>query len=127
MREFYFEKLDVWKDSRSFIKDIYILTNKFPSDEKFGIISQIRRASLSISANIAEGITRNSNKDKARFINLAFGSTIEVINFLIIANDLGIISDKEYVDLREKCEKITNALNSLHKRLNKQDNMSVKE
>lgn len=126
MKEFYFEKLDVWKDCRSFIKDIYILTNNFPSDEKFGIISQIRRASLSVSANIAEGITRSSNKDKARFINLAFGSAIEVINFLVIANDLHIISDKQYVDLREKCEKITNGLNSLHKRLINQDNGNVK-
>ena len=117
MREFYFERLDIWKDARSFIKDIYLLTDEFPSQEKYGIISQIRRASLSVSVNIAEGISRSTNKEKARFINLAYGSAIEVINFLIIAKDLSLIAEIQYLELREKCEKITNGLNSLYKKL----------
>jgi four helix bundle protein len=74
---------------------------------------------LSISANIAEGMTRKTEKDKARFISISFGSAIEVVNFLILANDLRIISDKDYNDLREKLEKITNQLNSLHNKFNK--------
>ncbi|MBU3659567.1 MAG: four helix bundle protein [Flavobacteriales bacterium] len=117
--QFYFEKLEVWQNSRSFVKDIYTITSSFPSEEKFGLISQIRRASLSISANIAEGMTRKTEKDKARFISISFGSAIEVVNFLILANDLSIISDKDYTDLREKLEKITNQLNSLHNKFNK--------
>ena len=115
--EFYFEKLKVWQNSRSFVKDIYIITAKFPDNEKFGLISQIRRASLSISANIAEGMSRKTDKDKARFISISFGSAIEVVNFLILANDLEIIDEKDYTKLRDKLEKITNHLHSLHNKL----------
>jgi four helix bundle protein len=64
-------------------------------------------------------MTRKTEKDKARFISISFGSAIEVVNFLILANDLRIISDKDYNDLREKLEKITNQLNSLHNKFNK--------
>ena len=116
--QFYFEKLEVWQNSRSFVMDIYTITTNFPDNEKFGLISQIRRASLSISANIAEGMSRKTDKDKARFISIAFGSAIEVVNFLILANDLNMINEKDYMQLREKLEKITNQLNSLHNKLN---------
>ncbi len=114
MKEFYFEKLDVWQTAREFVKDLYLVTHKFPTEEKYGIVSQIRRSALSISANIAEGMTRKSDKDKARFINIAFSSAIETINFLIISNDLGILTNDQYNTLRDKVEKITNQLNSLY-------------
>ena len=113
MHKFYFEKLDVWQNARVLSKEIYILTAKFPSDEKFGLTSQIRRATTSISANIAEGMSRNTNKDKIRFLNQSFSSAIEVINFLIIAKDLELISEEEYTNKRLKLEKITNQLNAL--------------
>jgi four helix bundle protein len=116
--QFYFEKLEVWQNSRSFVKDIYTITTNFPDNEKFGLISQIRRASLSIFANIAEGMSRKTDKDKARFISISFGSAIEVVNFHILANDLNMINEKDYTQLREKLEKITNQLNSLHNKLN---------
>ena len=114
MREFYFEKLEVWKESRSLVKDVYKCTESFPNEEKYGIISQIRRASLSVSANIAEGMSRKTEKDKSRFINQSFSSAIEVINFLVIANDLELLNDELYRNLREQTEKITNQLNSLY-------------
>lgn len=117
MHVFYFEKLDVWQNARILAKDIYVLTATFPSDEKFGLVSQIRRATISISANIAEGMSRNTNKDKSRFINQSFSSSIEVLNFLIITKDLELITDEEYIKLREKVEKITNQLNALSNRL----------
>ncbi len=117
MREFYFERLEVWQEARSFVKDIYEVTYGFPQDERYGMVMQIRRAALSIAANIAEGMSRNTEKDKARFINQAFGSAIEVINFIIIANDFTWIDDKKYAELREKNEKITNQLNSLYNKL----------
>lgn len=119
MREYYFERLEVWKESRSFIKDMYLITNSFPSEEKFGLISQIRRASLSIAANIAEGMSRKTEKDKARFINQAFSSAIEVMSFLILSNDLQLLKNEEYIQLREKLEKITNQLNSLYNKFEK--------
>ena len=114
MKTFYFEKLDVWQKARVFVKNIYELTAEFPTEEKYGVISQLRRASLSITANIAEGMSRNTEKDKARFINLAFSSAIEVINFLIFTLDLGFLSEEKYFKLRELIEEITNKLNSLY-------------
>lgn len=112
--QFYFEKLEVWQNSREFVKEIYSVTKSFPDVEKFGLTSQIRRASLSVSANIAEGMSRKTEKDKARFISISFGSAIEVVNFLILANDLSLINESEYNYLREKLERITNQLNSLY-------------
>lgn len=119
MYVFYFEKLDVWQNARELAKDMYLLTGKFPLEERYGLISQLRKATLSISANIAEGMSRNTNKDKSRFINQSFSSAIEVLSFLIIANDLDFLLKEEYVDMCLKIEKITNQLNALNKRLNR--------
>lgn len=119
MRQFYFEKLDVWQEARSFVKNIYEVSSTFPTEERYGMISQIRRASMSIAANIAEGMSRKTDKDKARFINLAFSSAIEVLNHLIISRDFEWLTEEEYMDSRTKLEKITNQLNSLHRTLNK--------
>ena len=77
---FSFEKLEVWIESKEFTKQIYAITSKFPDTEKFGLISQIRRASISIASNIAEGSARKSFKDKAHFSTIAFGSAVEVLN-----------------------------------------------
>lgn len=117
MYKFYFEKLEVWQNARTLVKDVYIITNKFPEEEKFGLTSQIRRAVLSIAANIAEGFSRKTDKDKARFITISFSTSVEVINFLILSFDLDFINEKEYIELREKTEHITNQLNSLHRKL----------
>ncbi|WKW45551.1 four helix bundle protein [Myroides sp. JBRI-B21084] len=119
MKEFYFERLEVWQQSRVLAKEIYTISVSFPSEEKFGLISQIRRATLSISANIAEGMARITEKDKARFINQAFSSAIEVVNFLILANDLNLLTKEDYMNLRDRIEKITNQLNSLYKKFEK--------
>lgn len=117
MHQFYFEKLDVWKNARVLVKDIYVTTSKFPKEEIFGITSQIRRATMSISANIAEGMSRNTNKDKARFLNLAYSSAMEVINFLILSLDLEYLNEKDYIELRELLEKITNQLQALSRKI----------
>ena len=119
MKTFYFEKLDVWQKARVFVKNIYELTAEFPTEEKYGVISQLRRASLSITANIAEGMSISTEKDKARFINLAFSSAIEVINFLILTQDLGFLTEEKYIKLREQIEEITNKLNSLYSKFDK--------
>lgn len=119
MKKYYFEKLDVWQNSRLFIKEIYQETLSFPTTEQYGLTSQLRRASLSISANIAEGLARNTQKDRARFINLSFSSAIEVLNFLILSTDLGYLKKDTYFKLREMVEKITNQLNSFYNTLKK--------
>lgn len=77
MYTYYFEKLDVWQNARSVTKDIYLLTKKFPAEEKFGLISQLRRAISSVTANIAEGISRRTSKDRKHRLNITFSSAIE--------------------------------------------------
>lgn len=117
MKQFYFERLEVWKETRIFIKEVYEFSSDFPSDERFGAISQIRRASVSIAANIAEGMHRKTDREKARFINIAFSSAIEVLSFLILAKDFEWIDDDRYLASRKRLEKITNQLNSLYEKL----------
>ena len=117
MYTFYFEKLEVWQNARKLVKEIYKISRNFPDEERFGITNQIRRASTSITANIAEGVSRNTNKDKSKFINIAYSTSIEVINFLILSWDLDFISEEKYIELREKTELITNQLNSFYKSL----------
>ena len=108
-----FEKLEVWNESKEFTKSIYTLTSKFPDSEKFGLVSQLRRASVSICSNIAEGSARKSFKDKAHFTTMAFSSTVEVLNQLILSFELDFIKEKDYLKLRLDIESITNKLNGL--------------
>jgi four helix bundle protein len=108
-----FEKLEVWIEAKDFAKQIYTLTSKFPESEKFGLTSQLRRASISIASNIAEGSARNSYKDKAHFTTIAFGSAVEVLNQLIISCELNFVIEKDYQETRKQIESITNKLNAL--------------
>ena len=90
-----FRELEIWKRGRLFCSQIYSITSKFPSDEKFGLTNQLRRASVSIPSNIAEGSSRISNKDFSRFLEIAIGSGYEVETKLLIATDLGFIYTEE--------------------------------
>lgn len=108
-----FEKLEVWKEAKELSKMIYTLTKSFPDDEKFGLTSQLKRASISICSNIAEGSARKTNKDKAHFTVMAFSSSVEVLNQIIITHELDLINSEEYTVLRQKIESITNKLNAL--------------
>ena len=83
-----YKELKFWQYSRAFCKEIYTITASFPTDEKFGLVSQLRRASVSIASNIAEGASRKSNKDFSRFLTIALGSCYEVETQLLISNDL---------------------------------------
>lgn len=114
MKQFSFEKLDVWKKTKEFTVKLYKATQNFPDSEKFGLVSQLRRATISISSNIAEGSSRKGNKDQARFYEIAFGSSIEVVNQLIISNELEFLPDYHYKQLREEMESITAMLNRLY-------------
>lgn len=115
MRLFSFEKLDVWKLSITLTKSVYKLTKVFPDEEKFGLTSQIHRASVSIASNIAEGSSRITGKEQARYSEISFGSLLEVLNQLIIATELEYISETELNNLRPLIEEIANKLNSLRK------------
>lgn len=113
MKTYSFEKLEVWQLSRALVKDIYEVSKSFPIEEKFGLTSQLRRAMISVSCNISEGTSRWSNKEKVRFIEIAFSSLMEVLNCLILSVDLGYIDDSEIFQLREKIDKVGNKLNAL--------------
>jgi four helix bundle protein len=117
MHTYYFEKLEVWQNSRELVKRVYTLTDDFPQKEVFGMTSQLRRAALSISANVAEGMSRKTNKDKMKFLNIAYSSGIEVLNFLILSVDLEFMKEQNYLELRERLEKITNQLGALTRKL----------
>lgn len=110
-----FEKLDVWQKSRLLVRDIYLITKSFPDDERFGLTSQIRRAMISVSCNIAEGTSRWSNKEKIRFIEIAYGSLMEVVNCLMLAFDLEYISEQKILQLRFNIDIVANKLNGLKK------------
>ena len=107
-----FKELLIWKKSRHFCSEIYSITSSFPSDEKFGITNQLRRASVSIPSNIAEGSSRNSNKDFARFLEIAIGSGYEIETQLLIASDL------EFLKL-EKLEELLISLDEIIKMTSK--------
>nr|MBS0036861.1 four helix bundle protein [Saprospiraceae bacterium] len=109
-----FEKLEVWQLSRELVKKIYQITTSFPSDEKFGLTNQLRRAAISVSSNIAEGSTRWSQKSKARFYEISFGSLIEILNQLIIAHDLGYLPKKDLAETRKLIDQTSRMLNALH-------------
>jgi len=109
-----FEKLDVWQKSRVLVKDIYQATSSFPSEEKFGLTSQVRRAAISVSSNIAEGSVRWSQKEKARFYEISYGSLIEVLNQLILANDLGFLKEDKLVTLRTEISSLIRMISALY-------------
>lgn len=113
--KFGFEKLEVWQNSIQLSKLIYYLTLSFPKEETYGLTSQIKRAMISVSSNIAEGSSKNSLKDQARFSEIAFGSLLEVLNQIILAYELSYISEENYIDCRNKIEIISRQLNALKK------------
>jgi four helix bundle protein len=102
-----FEDLIVWQKAHSLVLDIYSITKDFPKEEMYALTNQLRRAAISIPANIAEGFGRSSKMEKIRFYNIAQGSLFEVKYFLILSKDL------QYYDttvLKEKAEEISKIL-----------------
>ena len=101
-----FKELKVWQKSRVFVKNLFVLTKQFPNDERFELVSQMRRAAISIPSNIAEGSGRNSNKDFRRFLSIAISSAYELETQLIISFDLGYILENEFHRLSEDIHEI---------------------
>jgi four helix bundle protein len=101
-----FRELMIWKDSISFAKDVYGVTSKFPEDERFGLISQLRRASVSVSSNIAEGSSRSSDKDFRNFLYNSMGSLREVESQLFLSCELGFLAKDKFEELISTSDKI---------------------
>ena len=107
---FKFETLKIWKDAVKFASEIYSLTKEFPRNEEFGLVSQLNRAAVSISLNIAEGEGRKSDADISRFINIAIGSLYEVVTILHISLEQKYINKVEFESFYQKCEDLSKML-----------------
>ena len=117
-----FEKLEVWNDARNLVKMIYLHTNNFPERERFGLSSQMQRAVVSIVSNIAEGVSRNSVKEKIRFVELAYGSLMELYCQLYVSVDLAYLTPNTFTLIRVEIDKIANKANALKRSFIKQLN-----
>ena len=114
---FRFEKLEVWKRSINFADRVYEVTRGFPAEERFGLTSQMRRAAVSVSSNIAEGSGRNTDKNFAHFISIAYGSVLEVLSQTEIAMRQSYIPRKLRDELYEDAEQLTRMLSGLRSSL----------
>ena len=115
MKQYFFEKLEVWHRARVLVKEVYQLTQKMPPEEKFGLTPQIRRASISVANNLVEGVSRMAGKEQARYSEIAYGSLMEVLNLLILSVDLCYISPPEMDRFRPLIEEISYKINQLRK------------
>ncbi len=113
MYVFGFEKLEVWKEARTLTVLIYELTEKFPDKEKFGLTNQMRRASVSIGANIAEGSTRFSAKEQAHFYSISYGSLMELMSHTFTAFDLKYLNDEEFEKVKGSIQPLSLKINNL--------------
>ena len=112
-----YRDLEVWKLSKEFAGDVYVLTKDFPSDERYGLTQQVRRAAVSVMSNIAEGSRRRSKPEFMRFINIASGSVCEAESQLLLAVDLDYTSSMEADKILAKSDRINKMLYALHQSL----------
>jgi len=113
------EDLDVFKLSHEMTLEIYKITKMFPEEEKFGLVSQMRRAAYSVPMNLAEGANRLNTKEYRRFVGISKGSAGEVKYQLMLAKDLGYINSDKYTEMRSNYERISQMLTGLAKSLQK--------
>lgn len=106
-----FEDIIAWQKARVFIRHVYTVTKQFPDDEKFGMISQFRRAAVSIAANIAEGYKRLGKDDKLRFLNYSQGSLEECRCYIYLSCDFNYISSAEADNMINEIEETSKLLN----------------
>jgi four helix bundle protein len=110
---FNFEKLEVWQKAIQFAELVYQTTKAFPSEERFGLTNQIRRAAVSISSNIAEGSSRQSRTDFARYVEIATGSLFECASQAFLSKQLGFLSEPDFNELTAAAEEQSRMLSGL--------------
>jgi len=110
-----FQNLKVWQKARLFTKEAYLVLNKLPNDERFGLTSQLKRAVISISSNIAEGSGRNSDADFTRFLDISLGSCYEVESQFTLAMDLNFINEQDFNLMKNSINEIEKMLIGLIK------------
>ncbi len=113
-----FRELTVWQKAHELVIEVYRQSSGFPADERFGLTAQVRRAAASIAANISEGCGRATDPDFSRFLSIAAGSASEVEYQILLARDLGYLSDAHYDLLNERVNEVKRILNSFIQSLN---------
>ena len=121
---FRFEKLEVWQQARKLNRKVYECTKAFPDTERYALVSQLRRASVSVSSNIAEGAGRNSDVDFARFLEIAYGSLMEVVSQLFLALDEGYLEQTKWDEIASDAHVIASQLAALSKSLGREPRRS---
>ena len=116
---FGFETLTAWQKAVEYADHIYSITRKFPADERFGLTSQLRRSAVSVSSNIAEGSSRSSHTDFARFVEIAYGSVLESISELTIAKRQEFVSDAMFKTVYKKAKELAKMLSAFRTTLRK--------
>src|SRR5215475_14405753 len=114
---FNFEKLDVWQKAIDFADDIYNETQAFPGEERFGLTNQLRRAVVSVSSNIAEGSSRSSKNDFARFAEIAAGSVFEAVSQAFIARRRAFLGEDQFRKIYADAEELSRMLSGLRRSL----------
>ncbi len=112
-----FRKLDIWTRSIDYSTEIYKITSTFPKHELFGLVSQLRRASVSIPSNISEGCGKNSDPDLARFCHMSMGSSNECYTLILLSNKLEYIDDTTFIKLEKEIEEIQKMISTFIKTL----------
>ena len=112
-RHYGFERLAVWNRAVDLVDWTYKSTSGFPGEERFILTAQIRRAAISVHSNIAEGMSRVSSKEKKHYIHIAYGSLIELLNHILIAERLGCLQDTLRAEGRQRIQELTAMLSSL--------------
>lgn len=110
---FSYQKLDVWQLANEFSLKVYKITREYPNEEKYGLVSQINRAVISIASNIAEGNNRSSYKERIHFIEISYGSLMEVACQLEISKELNLISENQWYDIQKDILTLAKKLSSL--------------
>ncbi len=116
---FQFKKLDTWQYARRFAGEVYGVVDSFPRNEQFALAQQLRRAVVSISANIAEGSSRSSQKEFSRYVEMAYGSLCEVVAELYVALDRGYVAGESFVPLYASAESLGKMMSRFRESLEK--------
>ena len=116
-QRFRFEKLTVWQEARKFKSEVNRASRSFPKDEMFALTSQLRRAAISVSSNIAEGSGRNSDRDFAHFVEQSYGSLMETASLLFLAYDEDYVPEPICDALLEKADRLAGQLVALNRSL----------
>lgn len=119
METFNFQKLRVYQESRKMVKNIYLLLRKYPQNEQYAICDQMRRSAVSIPSNIAEGMSRSSKKEQIHFLEISYGSLMELFCQLEISKDINYINEEDFILLEKEILVIAKQLSGLRSSIQK--------